>query len=118
MTDESMNAAPDIEADLRQLRCLAGARLAADDHDLVRFDGARDFSTPRDDRQFIRIGRARQVREPLLGIQSPYRFAHVTCSGCGIDSLEAGALYRTVPRRRRGSSGLSLLRRRLLYFAR
>ena len=35
VADEAVHAAPELEADLRQLRRLAGARLAADDDDLV-----------------------------------------------------------------------------------
>ena len=44
-------AAPQAEHDLRQLRGLARARLAADDDDLVRIDRARDLLAPRRHRQ-------------------------------------------------------------------
>ena len=73
-------AAPELEADLRQLRGLARAGLAADDHDLVRRDRARDLVAPAGDRQRfgerdrrnrIRFDDARNARRPRLATRLP-----------------------------------------------
>ena len=55
VADQPVDAAPELEADLGQLRRLARARLAADDDDLVLADRARDLLPPRDDRQVVGI---------------------------------------------------------------
>ncbi|MCY1201234.1 hypothetical protein D9M72_126880 [compost metagenome] len=44
-------AAPERQRDLRQLRGLARARFAADDHDLVRRNGGHDLLAPAGDRE-------------------------------------------------------------------
>jgi hypothetical protein len=87
VTDVPVQAAPGLEADLRQLRRLARAGLAADHHHLVGEDGVADLGPPRADGQLLGVlerrhaGRARgatgaacvvggwglrQVREPAL----------------------------------------------------
>ena len=48
------DAAPELEADLRQLRGLARARLAGDDDDLVVADRGEQVVAPRADRQLAR----------------------------------------------------------------
>ena len=59
--------AAQLQRDLRQLRGLAGARLAAHDHDLVGLDRLRDFIAPRRDGQCLRKGDRRQRRETYRG---------------------------------------------------
>jgi hypothetical protein len=61
MPDQPLDPAAELEADLRELRRLAGARLAADDDDLMRPDGTRDLAALRGDgKGGIEIG----LREP------------------------------------------------------
>ncbi len=56
------------QCDLRQLRGLARAGLAADDHHLMRGDGGSDVVAPAADRQFGRkLQRRNQVDEARLG---------------------------------------------------
>ncbi len=62
MPDHAVFAASKRQADLRQLRGLARAGLAADDDDLMRLDGARDVLAPGRDRQFLGKGDGRQRR--------------------------------------------------------
>ena len=49
------DAAPELEADFRQLRGLARAGFAADDHHLMLGDRLRDVGAPRADRQLFRV---------------------------------------------------------------
>ena len=54
--DRPADAAAQLQADLRELRRLARARLARDDHDLVVADGVEQVLAPGGDRQLLRIG--------------------------------------------------------------
>ena len=54
--DHAAHAAAQLQADLRDLRGLARARLAGDDHDLVLADRGGDVVAPRADRQRRGIG--------------------------------------------------------------
>ena len=56
VTDHPVHAAPQFQADLRQLRRLARARLATDDHNLVVANGRGDVLPPRVDRQRPVVG--------------------------------------------------------------
>ena len=62
VADQAGGAAPEFEADFRDLRRLARAGLAADDHHLMRGDQRGDLGTPLIDRQFRRELRLRQSR--------------------------------------------------------
>ena len=53
MTDQALDAAADVEADLGQLRGLARAGLATHDDDLMRLDGLCDLVASCRDRQRI-----------------------------------------------------------------
>ena len=55
VADQAVEAAAEFEADLRQLRRLARAGLAADDDDLMLLDGCRDLGAARIDRQRLVI---------------------------------------------------------------
>ena len=70
VADAAEHAAPELEAELRQLRALAGARLARDDHDLVRGDRIAERVDRRRHRKLGRIGHRRHEHAPprkLLG---------------------------------------------------
>ena len=69
VADESVHAAPELEADLRKLRGLARAGLAADDDDLVLANRARDLLPPRDDRKVVGVARLGEIGETLCGIE-------------------------------------------------
>ena len=60
--DHAGHTALELQADLGQLRGLARAGLAADDHDLVRGDRPGDLGTALADRQLFGIGKRRQAR--------------------------------------------------------
>ena len=62
VTNDARLAASQRQADLGQLRGLPRARLAADDDDLVRADGASDVLAPGRNRQFLGKGDGRQRR--------------------------------------------------------
>ena len=55
---------PELEGDLRDLRRLAGARLARDDHDLVVADRGADVRPPRADGQLLGVDDRRDVDGP------------------------------------------------------
>ena len=70
VADDALYAAPKGETNLRQLRGLAGAGLAAHDHHLMLFDRLRQFLAAGDDRQISRIFdglRRRDAGQPALG---------------------------------------------------
>jgi hypothetical protein len=54
--DHPAHAAPELEAELRQLGRLAGAGLAGDDHDLVAGDRRQQVRAPGGDRQLRGVG--------------------------------------------------------------
>ena len=56
VADESLGAAPQFEAELRELGALAGAGLPRHDHDLVVPDGREQLVATGDDRQLGRVG--------------------------------------------------------------
>ena len=60
VADQAARAEPEVEADLRQLRRLARAGLAADDHHLVLRDQLGDVGAPLVDRQIRLEIRLRQ----------------------------------------------------------
>jgi hypothetical protein len=62
MADQAARAATELEADLRDLRRLAGAGLAADDDHLVLRDQRRDLVAAGVDRQVVGKLRLRQAR--------------------------------------------------------
>ena len=68
--DRPAHAAPQLEADLRQLRRLARPGLAGDDHDLVVADRGQQVLAPRRDGQRLGVGdgghRGAPARDPLL----------------------------------------------------
>ena len=66
VADETRGAATDLEADLRDLRRLAGTGFATDDNDLMFRDCVSDVLAARRDRQLFGKGRFRQRREPCL----------------------------------------------------
>ena len=61
VADQTVDAALQIETDLRQLRGFARTGFAADDDDLVFRNRARNLLAPRDHRQILGITRARQI---------------------------------------------------------
>ena len=82
VADESGRSASEFEADLGNLRRLAGTGLAADDHHLIFFDQRGDLGAPAVDRQLVgkvRHGQARaaggdgrarlRVQRLVLGLQ-------------------------------------------------
>jgi hypothetical protein len=69
VADQTVEAAPDFEADLRQLRGLARAGLAADDDHLVALDCLADFLPPHIHRQGFVIGQRGPRRPPGLGVE-------------------------------------------------
>ncbi len=73
MADHLLAAAAEFQADLGQLRGLARAGLAADDHHLVAGDGARDLLAPRADGQVFGIGHR---GDGPLGTRRPGRVCH------------------------------------------
>jgi len=58
-TDESVHAPAEPEADLGQLRRLAGARLAAQDDHLMSLDRGGDLGATFGDRKFLRVSELR-----------------------------------------------------------
>lgn len=92
------DAAPDRQADLGQLRGLARAGLAADDHHLVRGDGPGDLVAPGRDRQrFGKADRRHRVGARAAGFQrGGERFrrrllpARATAAGVGLARLARG----------------------------
>ena len=64
VADEAPLAPAQRQADLGQLRRLARARLAADDHDLVVADRGGDLVGPLRDRQVVRVDDRRPARGP------------------------------------------------------
>src|SRR5699024_2460843 len=56
VTDESVDAETELQADLRQLRSLARPRLTGDDDDLVVPDRLGDLILRGGDRQIVRAG--------------------------------------------------------------
>jgi hypothetical protein len=69
VADHARDAAAELEQDFRELRGLARAGLAAHDHDGVLGDGTGDLLAPGDDREVLRVARARQVDAPPLQIR-------------------------------------------------
>jgi hypothetical protein len=69
--DRAAHPAPQLQAQLGQLRGLARARLPRDHHDLVVADRRKQVLPPLGDRQLRRVGdggdRGAPAREPLLG---------------------------------------------------
>ena len=87
VADEPRRAAPGLEADLRQLRRLARARLAAHDDDLVLLERLENRLATLDDGQVVGVGRDRGVRG-----------ARVAPGGRALYRLQGrGALGRVVP---------------------
>jgi hypothetical protein len=64
--DGALDAEPELQADLRKLRRLAGARLAAHHHDLVGADRLGDRLPVLDDGQRLVEAHRRALRRPLL----------------------------------------------------
>ena len=62
MADQASHATLHFKTDFRQLGGLAGSGLAANDHHLMRLYRARDLGAAQHHRQFVRIGRHRQIR--------------------------------------------------------
>ena len=73
VADETRRTAAEREADLRQLRRLAGARFAADDDDLVGRDGRGDLIALRRHRQRLGKGGRWQGRQPRLALRARRR---------------------------------------------
>ena len=129
VADEAAHAAAELEADLRQLRRLAGTGLAADDDDGMLADRARDLVPARRHRQLVgkliggrassrcrarRGGRAHRLREleplafggPLL---AQPRHALAQAGGvCRHGEIEVGGKRS----RRRGECHLRYMGRR------
>jgi hypothetical protein len=98
--DQALHAQPQLEADLRQLRGLAGPGLPGDDHDLVLLDGVADLVLAPADRQRLRIAdgghRRAAQRDALLGgldVGGDLRDGVVTCGGVAYaaDAVETAA---------------------------
>ena len=66
MPDLAVDAAAELQADLRQLGCLARAGLARDDHDLVFLDRRRKLGLALADWQLGRVGDDRDNAAPRL----------------------------------------------------
>ncbi len=64
--DGPVDTTAGFEADFRELRRLAGARLAADDDDAMPLDGFDDVAALLADRQLVRIRHRRHARRPKL----------------------------------------------------
>ncbi len=69
VTDQPAYSPAELQADLRQLRCLAGAGLTGEDHHLVVADRGADVVPALADRQVRGIGDRRHGRQPPLYAQ-------------------------------------------------
>ena len=100
MADHALLAPSQFQANLRQLRRLAGPRLARDDDDLVFHQGLGDFGAPARDGQVFRIGnRWQRIAERL------FRLAR------GARRVAGFAAFTTFPVGLRIARRLSLARR-------
>ena len=80
MADQAVDAAAQLQADLRQLGRLARARLAANDHRLVVADGAADFITFGRDRQIVVVVKWRHAAAALSRKATDRRTASTNCA--------------------------------------
>ncbi len=81
VADRAQNPAPELEADLRQLRRLARARLPRDDHDLMVANRLGDLVFALDDRQPGRITDERHQATPARKLP----FSDFKVGGDGIE---------------------------------
>ena len=94
VADPARGPPPRGEADLRELGRLAGARLAADDHDRVAFDGGRDRQASGGDRK---LGREVGSRKPGGAVRSGGAGGARAGDG-GFESAERGPVAAAQPR--------------------
>ena len=105
MADHALLATSQFQANLRQLRRLAGTRLARDDDDLVVHQGLGDFGAPARDGQVFRIrNRWQRIAEGL------FRLARGARCITALALCAAGRLIaRRLPLARRTRRALLLL---------
>jgi hypothetical protein len=68
MTDQAVHAALQLKTDLRQLRGFARAGFTADDDHLIVTNRLRNDLALADHRQIFRIGRLRQIAQPVFDV--------------------------------------------------
>ncbi len=112
VADQPRDAAAHFQADLRQLRRLARACLAADDHHLMVADGGRDLLTPGSDWQFrvesdlgrrVRAGLATRQGLPQIILETPQpRMDLLALAGRGADRPQRITQAVTVGDHRQG----------------
>ena len=81
VADQAVDPAAQLQADLRQLRRLARARLAADDHHLVVADGAADLVASGRDGQIVVVANRRHA--PAARFAQTVIHAHIITATAG-----------------------------------